>query len=125
MRGPDEARVAVLGNGSEADDARATRVDALVDAKAVAAYLNVQPGYVYEHADELGARRLGTGPRARLRFSLAEVVERLGACSAGRQSEPREPAPRAASARTRRRRSGTSVELLPIRGRGGAATSRD
>lgn len=48
----------------------------LVDAVTVAAYLRVSRGYVYEHADELGCRRLGSGPRARLRFSLAEVDER-------------------------------------------------
>src|SRR5690242_13253040 len=39
----------------------------------VAGYLAVDRSYVYEHADELGARRLGTGPKARLRFALEDV----------------------------------------------------
>lgn len=34
--------------------------------------------WVYEHSDELGARRLGQGPRPRLRFDPEEVAERLG-----------------------------------------------
>jgi hypothetical protein len=37
-----------------------------------AAYLAVEESYVYEQAAELGARRLGLGPKPRLRFSLAE-----------------------------------------------------
>jgi hypothetical protein len=51
----------------------------LVDARSLAAYLGVGVSWVYEHADELGARRLGSGPKARLRFSLEEVDERLTA----------------------------------------------
>ena len=35
---------------------------------------------MYEHAAKLGPRRLGSGPRARLRFSLVEVDEALVAC---------------------------------------------
>lgn len=89
---------------------------ALVDAAAVAAYLGVSIGYVYEHADELGARRLGTGPRARLRFSLADVDERLTSCTPNRKSDRRDPSAQAASASGRRRRTGTQVKLLPIRG---------
>lgn len=50
---------------------------ALVDATAVASYLGVQREWVYEHADELGALRLGSGPRARLRFDPAEVDSKL------------------------------------------------
>jgi hypothetical protein len=33
--------------------------------------------FVYEHADELGAYRLGTGPRARLRFDFDEPTSNL------------------------------------------------
>lgn len=50
---------------------------ALVDVKTVAAYLGVSVDYVYGHAAELRARRLGTGPKARLRFSLADVDDAL------------------------------------------------
>jgi hypothetical protein len=89
----------------------------LVDVATVADYLAVSSGWVYEHADELGARRLGSGPRARLRFSLVEVDERLSTCTASRGSDSLEPAPQTASTTKRRRRMGTNVELLPIRGR--------
>jgi hypothetical protein len=89
---------------------------ALVDVAEVARYLSVDASFVYAHADELGARRLGTGPRARLRFSLEEVDRRLTTCCEGRESPSPEPAPEAASRARRRRRMGTSVALLPIRG---------
>lgn len=42
----------------------------LVSAAEVAHELNVSRQWVYEHAEELGARRLGDGPRPRLRFDL-------------------------------------------------------
>ena len=88
----------------------------LVDARAVANYLAVDRSWVYEHADELGARRLGDGPKARLRFSLDEVDERLTPCTAGRKSSAVEPASLSRLQRRRRPSLGTSVELLPIRG---------
>lgn len=91
---------------------------ALVDAARVAAYLGVSRDYVYEHAGELGARRLGSGPRARLRFDLAEVDRRLTSCAPGRGSEAAES--RTVERNSRRRRAsslGTSVPLLPIKGR--------
>ena len=93
----------------------------LVDAAAVAEYLGVTAGYVYEHAAELGARRLGSGPRARLRFSLEEVDQRLSACLVSRKSDARESALQAAPRPRRRRPLGTTVPLLPIRGADRAA----
>jgi hypothetical protein len=47
----------------------------LVDAAVVAEHLDVSRGWVYRHADALGAVRLGTGRRARMRFDLARAVE--------------------------------------------------
>jgi hypothetical protein len=98
--------------------ARARESGCLVDAATVAAFLGVDRGWVYEHAGELGACRLGSGPRARLRFSLAEIDSRLTGCSQGRRSgvgvstvvKP---------IRRRRREAGlgTTVALLPIKGR--------
>jgi hypothetical protein len=38
-------------------------------------------------ANELGARRLGSGPRARLRFDLADVQEWLDSCTVARMPE--------------------------------------
>jgi len=97
-------------------------LEALVDARTLAGYLGVTVAYVYDHADELGARRLGSGPKARLRFSVAEVDSRLTACSASRES--RSPDSGMVEPKPRRRRSsglGSGAELLPIRGYGGAA----
>ena len=88
----------------------------LLDARAVADHLGVDPGWVYEHADELGVRRLGAGPKARLRFIL-EDVDRAVACSASRQSqEAASSAGKPGQPRRRTSRSGTGVPLLPIRG---------
>lgn len=39
-----------------------------LDAKDVAELLGVERDWAYEHADELGASRIGNGPRPRLRF---------------------------------------------------------
>ncbi len=101
----------------------------LVDARALAEYLGTSVSYVYEHASALGARELPrkprlrkdgtmpTQPKPRLRFSLAEVDKRLSACTASKQSPSPEPAQQAASRSRRGRALGTSVELLPIRGR--------
>ena len=64
----------------------------LVDAQTLAAYLGVSVGYVYEHADLLQARRLGTGPKARLRFSIPDVDAALtNDCSDSRRSHATKP----------------------------------
>lgn len=47
----------------------------LIDAAEVARRHGMSRDWVYEHADELGACRLGSGPRARLRFAPAVVAE--------------------------------------------------
>jgi hypothetical protein len=56
----------------EADAARHSRY---VDAATLAAALCVERDWVYSHADELGALRLG--PNGRLRFDLPAVVQQL------------------------------------------------
>jgi hypothetical protein len=80
----------------------------LLTASEVAVAFNVTRGWVYVHADELGAIRLGDGPRPRLRFDPAIVTQRLQA-RRGRitASQPSEQV-------------GASVSLLPI----GPARSR-
>jgi hypothetical protein len=50
----------------------------LISAEAVSEWWGVSRRWVYEHADRLGARRIGTGRRPRLRFDPDEVAERLG-----------------------------------------------
>ncbi len=46
------------------------RIARLVDAAELAVELRVSTTYVYRNATRLGARRLGAGPKARLRFDL-------------------------------------------------------
>jgi len=75
----------------------------LVDAEQVARRFGVSRDYVYEHAGDLGAVRLGDGPRARLRFDLATVAERLSA-----------PPLRVEAPHARPRRQGRAVDLLPV-----------
>jgi hypothetical protein len=87
----------------------------LVTVAELATWLQVERSYVYTHAEELGALRLGSGPRARLRFDLDEVRRRIS-CEVGRESEPPDTASQAASRRRRPRSMGTNVELVPIRG---------
>lgn len=56
----------------------------LLTAAEVSEWWGVERSWVYAHADQLGARRLGSGRRPRLRFDPDEVAERLAdAASAG------------------------------------------
>ncbi len=89
----------------------------LVDVAEVARALGVSAAFVYDHADELGAVRLGTGPKARLRFDVAQAREALTACSRSKGSDT--PGSRAVSGNGSgrpRKHSGTGADLLPIRG---------
>jgi hypothetical protein len=90
----------------------------MVSAGELAQRLGVATSYVYEHAVELGAVRLGTGPKARLRFD----VEKATTCLDSRGSQP--AASPTTKPKPRRRRNSTSgfvPDLLPIRGRKVAA----
>lgn len=75
----------------------------LVSAAEVARELNVGRQWVYEHAEELGARRLGDGPRARLRFDL-ETVRAASVCLSSKQSQAPDPSIEAGSERGAARR---------------------
>ena len=77
---------------------------ALVDARELAVELGVSTDYVYAHAQDLGAMRLGAGPKARIRFDLDKARRALEA-----QSDPQNGRPR------RRKRLGA---------RGGGASGR-
>jgi hypothetical protein len=74
----------------------------LLTARQVAARFNVDRGWVYAHADELGVIRLGQGPRPRLRFDPAVVAQRL-------VSRPASTVPA-----RRPTRPGSATPLLPI-----------
>jgi hypothetical protein len=82
-----------------------------VDAAAVAEAIGMSAEFVRDHADELGGRRCGDGPRPRLRFDLDEALKAWGARSATVRSQGAEaPLP----SRKRASRRAASVELLPI-----------
>jgi hypothetical protein len=49
-----------------------------ITAEEVSRWWGVSRRWVYDHAEELGARRMGSGRRPRLRFDSDEVEERLG-----------------------------------------------
>ena len=55
----------------------------MISAAEVSARWGVARRWVYNHASELGACRLGSGPRPRLRFDPVEIAERLGAPARG------------------------------------------
>jgi hypothetical protein len=93
----------------------------LVGADAVARHLGVERSWVYEHATELRARRLGSGEKGRLRFDLRDVDEAI-ACSSGRGSGQAEIGSTKPIQRRRApSRLGTKVALLPVKGSGEAA----
>jgi hypothetical protein len=89
-----------------------------VDARSVAAFLGVDRSYVYAHAHELGARRLGDGPKARLRFRMADVARAIPLST--RRESPEEMSPATARQRQQRPAPASRVPLLPIRGERGA-----
>lgn len=95
----------------------------LVTADALARRLGVSRSHVYEHADALGAVRLGDGPRARLRFDLETARAALARYSSERSVAPNASAgaesvpparPRRRSLATRRPQPGS---ILPSRPR--------
>lgn len=87
----------------------------LVTAEQLASQLGLSRAWVYEHAQELGAIRLGAGPKARLRFNPTTAAEAL----ANRDDRDAPPAPRTAPVGRRgrpRSQPAAGTTLLPIRG---------
>jgi hypothetical protein len=77
-----------------------------IDATATARMLSVERKWVYEHAEELGAIRLG-GPHGRLRFDRRAVCERMARRpkqDLARGCKPDRPRVRARSPASRRGR---------------------
>jgi len=86
----------------------------LVSAGELAELLGRSREWVYDHAEDLGGRRIGEGDRPRLWFDVDRALS-------GRRSSEGSPAPEtpAASSRSRqRRRQGTASQapMLPIGG---------
>jgi hypothetical protein len=94
----------------------------LMTANEVASYLQVEVGFVYAHAAELGGRKLPGGPKGRLRFALADLDSAMSSGSGSGGSLPQEPSKQANSGSRFRKRSGVYAqmavaELLPVRGK--------
>jgi hypothetical protein len=88
----------------------------LIDAAEVARLYGIARSTVYQKAAELGAIRLGDGPKARLRFDRQTVAERLSNGSGAKRVDQAEQAvvPRRRPTLPTRSR---DVELLPIHAR--------
>jgi hypothetical protein len=94
-------------------DRLATRNDGeLIDAGQLATRIGRTREIVYEHAQQLGAVRLGDGPRPRLAFRWPQVLDRLD--DRPSPSSPTPPAARTPRSRPAKR---TTTELLPVKGR--------
>ena len=97
----------------------APRPEELLDAAQVAERFGVSRSFVYEHAAELGAIRLGAsgeGRRPRLRFdaaAAAELLRRLPAADQGASTVARSPQPRKLRSQPTPR---LGARLLEIRG---------
>jgi hypothetical protein len=79
------------GNGSDGADAtaRGATSGTCLTVSQVAARYRVSRSWVYAHQRELGAMRLGDGPRARLRFDAKVVADAIAAFD--RRQAPPEP----------------------------------
>jgi hypothetical protein len=91
-----------------------TRAESLVDAGEIARLHGRTRSWVYEHAGELGAVRLGSGRRPRLGFSPARVaaaLEKVDKPATTPLPEPSEPRRR----RERAGRTATGAPLLHVR----------
>jgi hypothetical protein len=79
----------------------------LADVAEVAQRLRVHENWVYAHAEELGAIRLGGGEKARLRFDLERVACAIGVTGSARRGRgPGRPS-----------RHGLQAGVRPIEGR--------
>lgn len=88
----------------------------LVGVEEVVVRFGVSRSYVYEHSAELGAIRLGRGPKARLRFDLEQVATALAQESTTIEARPSAP-PRKRPGRARSNDLPPGVKL--IQGRNG------
>jgi hypothetical protein len=81
----------------------------LVDAATVSEALGVGIHYVYAHQTELGAQRIGSGPKPRLRFDLAEARAAFREREHSHSATAERPKPAG-----RKRRQSSEVPLQPV-----------
>jgi hypothetical protein len=84
----------------------------LIDANELARRTGLSRAWIYENAELLGAIRIGTGPKPRLRFD----PDALGAATLAGPTKQPQPDPPAKPRRRPRQPPTSDVELLPIRG---------
>lgn len=87
----------------------------LIDAAEVARWYGIARSTVYEKASDLGAIRLGNGPRARLRFDPETVAERLGVETNGLVHDEAPPRAKPRRRRTAGQIGSSGAGLLPVR----------
>jgi hypothetical protein len=87
----------------------------LIDAAELARRFGIERSWVYTHAIELGAVKLGSGRRPRLRFEPQVAARALRKVGEGPAADP--PARSGKRAGRPRRREG-QARLLPIKGGG-------
>jgi hypothetical protein len=107
---------AIARRAVELLEARGLQKRELVDAAELARRFGIERSWVYSHAIELGAVKLGSGPKPRLRFDpqiAARVLRKVGD---GLAADP--PARSGKRAGQPSAYGGSGVRLLPIRGRG-------
>ena len=99
-----------------------TSAERLLTAAELAERLGVDRAWVYEHAAELGAIRLGGGERGRLRFGEAAVRDSLARSGSAPGQSPTTkpesmPRHRPPNGQGRRASQAQNAGLLPIRAR--------
>jgi hypothetical protein len=95
---------------------RGVRKRELVDAGELARRFGIERSWVYTHAIELGAVKLGGGAKPRLRFDPEVATRVLRKVDGKPTADP--PARSGKRAGQPPRRPGSEVRLLPVRGEG-------
>jgi len=96
--------VQLLHRQQQQEQAKTGEPVGMVTVAEFAAYYKLNPAWVYEHSDELGATRIGSGPKARIRLDFQIAKAGLREIHAGS-----EPAPADAKSRRSPRRPETDL----------------
>jgi hypothetical protein len=103
-------RVAALLHRQQQKQGQTEQEPGMVTVSQLAKYLKLNPAWVYEHADELGAIRIGSGPKARIRFDFQTAKAALRQQRANETPAPVPVKPR----KSRRRPTPPAAPLLPV-----------
>jgi hypothetical protein len=85
--------VQLLHRQHQQEQAKTGEPVGMVTVAQFAAYYKLNPAWVYEHADELGATRIGSGPKARIRLDFQTAKVALREIHAGREPAPADAKP--------------------------------